>query len=47
MYIIMDNINCVDCCKDSLVEVGGDYCPYCGSKNLQWNTPNEVKLKEI
>lgn len=33
---MMDNVNCLYCGWNSLVEKGSDICPNCGSTRLQW-----------
>jgi rRNA maturation endonuclease Nob1 len=31
-----DLIKCVDCGKINKIEIGGEFCPDCGSSHLLW-----------
>ena len=43
---IGDAIKCFDCFGYSLIDIGGDTCPKCRSKNLIWINSDEPEMIE-
>lgn len=41
-----DAIKCFDCQEYSLIELGGEVCPKCKSKNLLWANGNRQEMTE-